>query len=54
MLVGLVGAGLLTFPQTLGLVLGSGLGTSITVQILSLSISQYARSSSCSSAWSFV
>lgn len=34
--VGIVGAGLLTFPQTIGIVLGANVGTAITAQILRL------------------
>ena len=34
MLIGFVSAGLLTFPQSLGMILGADIGTTVTVQLL--------------------
>jgi len=40
--VGLVSAGLLTFPKTLGLILGANVGTTITAQIIALKVTKYS------------
>ncbi|MBF0208374.1 MAG: Na/Pi cotransporter family protein [Oligoflexia bacterium] len=42
MLVGLVQAGLIKFSQTLGVILGADIGTTVTVQLMALKISDYA------------
>ncbi|WNQ13446.1 Na/Pi symporter [Paenibacillus aurantius] len=39
--IGLVNSGLLAFPQTLGIILGSNIGTCITTELLGLSLQQY-------------
>ena len=40
MLVGLGTAGVVTLPQVMGIILGTGIGTTITTQLLSLNIAQ--------------
>lgn len=40
--IGFVNAGLLTFPRTLGIILGTNIGTCLTVELISLDIMQYA------------
>ncbi|MDD4149310.1 MAG: Na/Pi symporter [Bacteroidales bacterium] len=42
MLVGFVQAGLMSFAQTLGMLLGAGIGTTITAQLIALNITDYA------------
>jgi phosphate:Na+ symporter len=42
MLVGLTGAGLLTFPQTLALILGADIGATLTVQLIAFHALDYA------------
>ncbi len=42
MLIGFVGAGLMTFPQTLGIILGADIGTTFTVQLIAFRITDYA------------
>ncbi len=42
MLVGLVGSGLIGLPQTMGVILGADIGTTITVQIIAFRIYDYA------------
>jgi phosphate:Na+ symporter len=42
MLVGFVEAGLMSFVQTLGMLLGAGIGTTITAQLIALKITDYA------------
>jgi phosphate:Na+ symporter len=42
MLIGFVSAGLMTFRQTLGLVLGADIGTTFTVQLIAFKITDYA------------
>jgi phosphate:Na+ symporter len=42
MLIGFVSAGLMTFRQTLGIILGADIGTSITVQLIAFHIQDYA------------
>ncbi len=42
MLVGFVEAGLMSFAQTLGMLLGAGIGTTITAQLIALKITDYA------------
>ena len=42
MLVGFVQAGLMTFAQTLGVILGAGIGTTITAQLIAFKITDYA------------
>lgn len=42
MLVGLVGAGLVTFTQSLGVILGAEIGTTITAQLVAFKITKYA------------
>jgi phosphate:Na+ symporter len=42
MLVGFVSAGLMTFRQTLGLILGADIGTTFTVQLIAFDIGAYA------------
>ncbi|HTI52630.1 MAG TPA: Na/Pi cotransporter family protein [Verrucomicrobiae bacterium] len=40
MLIGFVSAGLLTFPQSLGMILGADIGTTVTVQLLAFRIQE--------------
>jgi len=40
--IGLVNAGLLTFPRTLGIILGTNIGTCLTTELISLNISDLA------------
>ncbi|RKD23992.1 Na/Pi-cotransporter [Ammoniphilus oxalaticus] len=40
--IGLTNARLLTFPQTIGIILGSNIGTTVTPQLIALNISDYA------------
>lgn len=40
--VGFVSAGLMSFQQTLGLILGANIGTTITAQIIALKVTDYA------------
>lgn len=40
--IGLVNAGILTFPRTLGIILGTNIGTCLTVELISLNITHYA------------
>ncbi|MDD2634867.1 MAG: Na/Pi symporter [Bacteroidales bacterium] len=42
MLVGFVQAGIMSFTQTLGMLLGAGIGTTITAQLIALNITDYA------------
>ncbi len=42
MLVGFVEAGLMSFAQTLGMLLGAGIGTTITAQLIALKITDYS------------
>ncbi len=42
MLVGFVEAGLMNFVQTLGMLLGAGIGTTITAQLIALKLTDYA------------
>jgi phosphate:Na+ symporter len=42
MLVGFVSAGLMTFRQTLGLILGADIGTTFTVQLIAFDVSAYS------------
>ncbi|MBI5181980.1 MAG: Na/Pi cotransporter family protein, partial [Nitrospirae bacterium] len=42
MLVGFVGSGLMTLPQSIGVILGADIGTTITVQLLAFRIYDYA------------
>ena len=42
MLIGFVSAGLMTFRQTLGLILGADIGTTFTVQLIAFHITDYA------------
>lgn len=42
MSIGLVNAGLLTFPRTLGIVLGTNIGTCLTTELIGLNISSFA------------
>ncbi len=42
MLVGFVSAGLMTFRQTLGLILGADIGTTFTVQLIAFRITDYS------------
>ncbi|MFD1705453.1 Na/Pi symporter [Siminovitchia sediminis] len=37
--VGLVSAGILTFPQTIGIILGTNIGTTVTLEIISFDLS---------------
>jgi phosphate:Na+ symporter len=41
MLVGLGTAGIVTLPQVMGIILGTGIGTTITTQLLSMNIAEY-------------
>ena len=41
--VGFVSAGLMSFESTLGLILGAGIGTTITAQIIALKITKIER-----------
>ncbi|SFF68109.1 phosphate:Na+ symporter [Planifilum fulgidum] len=40
--IGLVDAGILTFPQTIGIILGTNIGTTVTTEILALKIEDFA------------
>ncbi|GAB7386313.1 Na/Pi cotransporter family protein [Bacillaceae bacterium] len=40
--VGLANSGLLTFPQSVGIILGTNVGTTLTTQIIALDIDHYA------------
>jgi phosphate:Na+ symporter len=40
--IGLVNAGILTFPQTLGIILGTNIGTVITTELIGLSLNKLA------------
>jgi phosphate:Na+ symporter len=40
--IGLVDAGILTFPQTIGIILGTNVGTTVTTEILALKIEDFA------------
>ena len=42
MLIGFVSAGLMTFRQTLGVILGADIGTSFTVQLIAFNLADYA------------
>jgi phosphate:Na+ symporter len=42
MLIGFVSAGLMTFSQTLGLILGADIGTTLTVQLIAFKITDYS------------
>jgi phosphate:Na+ symporter len=42
MLIGFVSAGLMTFRQTLGIILGADIGTTFTVQLIAFQITDYA------------
>ena len=42
MLVGLVGSGLLGLTETMGVILGADIGTTLTVQLLAFRIYDYA------------
>jgi phosphate:Na+ symporter len=42
MLVGFVSAGLMTFRQTLGVILGADIGTTLTVQLIAFRVTDYA------------
>ncbi len=42
MLVGFVSAGLMSFSQTIGVILGSGIGTTITAQIVAFKVTKYS------------
>ena len=42
MLIGFVAAGLMTFRQTLGVILGADLGTTLTVQLIAFRVTDYA------------
>src|SRR5580765_9032550 len=42
MLIGFVSAGLMTFPQSLGVILGADIGTTVTVQLLAFNIRDLA------------
>jgi phosphate:Na+ symporter len=40
--IGLVNARLITFPQTIGIILGANIGTSLTTELIALNISDFA------------
>ncbi|UVI32120.1 Na/Pi cotransporter family protein [Paenibacillus spongiae] len=42
MTIGLVNAGLLTFPRTLGIVLGTNIGTCLTTELIGMNISRFS------------
>src|SRR5258708_39653875 len=42
MLIGFVSAGLMTFRQTLGIILGADIGTTFTVQLIAFKVTDYA------------
>jgi phosphate:Na+ symporter len=42
MLIGFVSAGLMTFRQTLGIILGADIGTTVTVQLIAFKITDYS------------
>src|SRR4029434_1047449 len=42
MLIGFVSAGLMTFRQTLGVILGADIGTTLTVQLIAFRITDYS------------
>jgi len=43
MLIGFVSAGLMTFRQTLGIILGADIGTTFTVQLIAFKVTDYAH-----------
>ncbi len=47
--VGFVSAGLMTMPQTIGIIMGAGIGTTITAQIIAFKVTKSMRWSR--SAW---
>src|SRR3989454_9212557 len=42
MLIGFVAAGLMTFRQTLGVILGADIGTTFTVQLIAFRVTDYS------------
>jgi len=42
MLIGFVSAGLMTFPQSLGIILGADIGTTLTVQLLAFRVQEFS------------
>ena len=42
LLVGLVSAGLMTLPQSIGVIMGANIGTTVTAQIIAFKITKYA------------
>src|SRR5437773_11241795 len=42
MLIGFLSAGLMTFRQTLGIILGADIGTTLTVQLIAFRVTDYA------------
>src|SRR4029434_6721001 len=42
MLIGFVSAGIMTFRQTLGIILGADIGTTLTVQLIAFRITDYS------------
>src|ERR1700716_1342014 len=42
MLIGFVSAGLVTFPQSLGVILGADIGTTVTVQLLAFKVQEFS------------
>jgi phosphate:Na+ symporter len=42
MLIGFVAAGLMSFPQTLGVILGADIGTTVTVQLIAFRVTDWA------------
>ena len=42
MLIGFVSAGLMSFRQTLGIILGADIGTTLTVQLIAFKITDYS------------
>jgi phosphate:Na+ symporter len=42
LVVGFISAGLMTLPQSIGVILGAGIGTTITAQIIAFKVTKYA------------
>ena len=42
LVVGFISAGLMTLPQSIGVILGAGIGTTLTAQIVAFKVTQYA------------
>lgn len=51
--IGLIDAGLLRFPQAVGIILGTNVGTCVTVQLLGLDFSRFSSLASCGAFFFF-